>query len=140
MAAAAGAPPSPAVTRPTKQRRTGRENEQPGNHANGASKTGDKGYNQMCASAEQLFDRIRRHLAHDVLPLALHTGLLAPCREALPQALSLELFACSDADFLDKFAVAGELETLKQQRVGLASRAAMMSDSQREFEAVAHML
>jgi len=39
----------------------------------------------MCASAEQLFDRIRRHLAHDVLPLALHTGLLAPCREALPQ-------------------------------------------------------
>ena len=56
------------------------------------------------------------------------------------QALSLELFACSDAAFLDKFAVAGELEALQQQRVGLASRASMMSDSQREFEAVAHML
>jgi len=43
MAAAAGAPPSPAVTRPNKQRRTittnNRENEQPATHTN--TKTGE---------------------------------------------------------------------------------------------------
>jgi hypothetical protein len=36
--------------------------------------------------------------------------------------------------------VAGELEALQAQRLGLSQRAAMMAETQREFEAVAHML
>jgi hypothetical protein len=42
--------------------------------------------------------------------------------------------------FQERFAVAGELEALQAQRLGLSQRAAMMAETQREFEAVAHML
>jgi hypothetical protein len=94
LLAPAGAPPSPAVTRPAKQQRRNENDTQamlpPANKATQHQQAGgDKGYSQLCASAEQLFDGIRRHLAHDVLPLALHTGLLAPCREQCASPLNL---------------------------------------------------
>ena len=68
---------------------------------------------QVCSGAEALFDRIRRHLAQEVVPTALRAGFLTPCQDQLGTAVMLELFACADGEFMDKFSMAGAVQSLK---------------------------
>ena len=48
-----------------------------------------------------------------VVPTALRAGFLTPCQDQLSTAVMLELFACADGDFMDKFSMAGAVQSLQ---------------------------
>jgi len=52
----------------------------------------------------------------------------------------LELFACTDQEFMTKYSVAGELDQLKIQRDQLAALSAKYVESQNDFEAIVHQI
>eukprot|EP00959_Pyramimonas_sp_CCMP1952_P087584 1832813-Pyramimonas_sp.AAC.1 len=51
--------------------------------------------------------------SHVVVPTALRAGFLTPCQDQLSTAVMLELFACADGDFMDKFSMAGAVQSLQ---------------------------
>jgi hypothetical protein len=51
----------------------------------------------------------------DIAPTALRAGFLTPCRDRLPTAVSLQLFARTDVDFLEFFAGAAMTERLEAE-------------------------
>ena len=58
-----------------------------GGDANASSSAvGGAAYDDVCASAERLFDAIRCHVVRDIAPTALRAGFLTPCRDRLPTA------------------------------------------------------
>jgi hypothetical protein len=76
-------------------------------------------------------------LTQEVVPTALRAGFLTPCHDQLGTAVMLELFACADDDFMNKFSMAGTIQSLKAQRQQVAVRAERLVNCQKEFEAIA---
>jgi hypothetical protein len=67
----------------------------------------------------------------------------APCpcsREKLGLAISLELFACTDARFMDMFVAPGAVESMQAHKETLEKKAAMLAQCKDEFRTLARQL
>ena len=101
---------------------------------------GGAAYDDVCASAERLFDAIRSHVVRDIAPTALRAGFLTPCRDRLPTAVSLELFARRDEDFLEFFAGADLKARLEAERDTMEEKAEQLTRSAGEFRSIVDAL
>eukprot|EP00854_Cymbomonas_tetramitiformis_P004668 gene4668-5716_t len=124
-AAAGRQTPNAGVERPTKQ---------PRHSAFHATRQEGGAYGEVCIGAASLFDRICRHLSQDLVPTALRAGFLTPCAAELSTAISVQLFACNDQDFMCKFSTAGSLEAMQAERVDLAMRHERLSKCKSDFD------
>ena len=101
---------------------------------------GGAAYDYVSASAERLFDAIRCHLVMDVAPTAFRAGFLTPCRDRMSTAVSLELFARKDEDFLEFFAGEDMKARLEADYKAMHDKAEQLGRSAAEFRSIVDVL
>jgi hypothetical protein len=69
------------------------------------------------------------------------SAVSCPCsREKLGLSISLDLFACTDARFMDMFVAPGAVESMQAHKETLEKKAAMLAQCKDEFRTLARQL
>eukprot|EP00897_Mesotaenium_endlicherianum_P009499 jgi/Mesen1/8578/ME000497S07977 len=106
--------------------------------ARGASE--EPTYEGVCAAVVERFRRIRSVVVLHLIPPAMSSGFLPPCREQLSTQTLVELFARSDADFMSSFIAPSVVESLKSAQEALEKRHATLEKCLREFQTISRSL
>ncbi|XP_057790233.1 dynamin-related protein 5A-like isoform X2 [Salvia miltiorrhiza] len=97
-------------------------------------------YTEICSCAAQHFAGIREVLVERGVASSLNSGFLTPCRERLMVALGLDLFAVTDAKFMDMFIAPEVIDTLVNEKQSLQKRQKILHSCLNEFKNVARSL
>lgn len=97
-------------------------------------------YTEVCSLAAQHFGSIREALIEQSVPSTLNAGFLTPCRDKLVVALGLELFAVTDATFMDMFVAPGAVDLLRNERHVMQKRQKTLQSCLNEFRNLARSL
>eukprot|EP00899_Mesostigma_viride_P015033 jgi/Mesvir1/23530/Mv18231-RA.1 len=105
----------------------------------GAS-SGSSLYEHVCGEASRQFAAIRGMVAQQEVPSTLRAGFFTECADKLPMAVSLKLFARSDASFMEMFTGVHVIEAMEAQRGAMVKRCEMLAKHIEEFRNLARCL
>ena len=94
----------------------------------------------ICTAASKYFGRICSSLTAQTVPTIVRTSYLEPVSHAVAAQLSLDLFACSDKDFMSLFAASGAVMALEAKRDVLARRVTGLVKCKNEFQELSRCL
>ena len=94
----------------------------------------------ICSAASRYFTKIKASLTAQVIPTTLRSAYLDPAQNGVAAQLSLDLFACTDKDFMSLFAASGAVMALEGKRETLARRVAGLLKCKNEFQELSRCL
>lgn len=97
-------------------------------------------YSDVIGYAERLFSRIRQTVAGQAAPATLKSAFLDPVSDCMSTEVAMQLFAKTDAEFMQMFTAAGALAALQGKRDSLHRRCEGLIKCKNEFAELARAL